>query len=172
LLLMLPAAAARAQLHATRLNPRCLPMIAPAATPCLSACVRRFSWFRSSVTPTAVAAPAAPAVPAPEANIPASAMSHSDVHSEAVSVATAPAVPVHDPTSVAAASGIGWPTDWLEALLSTMHSAAGLPWWMTIACATVIFRSAMVPLVVKQMKNIGQANTRTSLAQSHSQRTR
>ncbi len=61
------------------------------------------------------------------------------------------------PVNVATmASGIGWPTDWLEALLNSLHSTTGLPWWATIACATVIFRSVMFPLVVKQMKNIGQ----------------
>jgi YidC/Oxa1 family membrane protein insertase len=79
------------------------------------------------------------------------------IAADVASQSTSTAITTASPVNVASvASGIGWPTDWLEALLNSLHSAVGLPWWATIACATVIFRSAMIPLVVKQMKNIGQ----------------
>lgn len=134
-----------------------------------SLCVRRFGWFSS-----APAAAAAPALAATASAAPVSVATASMGSSSAVAAAPVAAAPVTQVVEVAAgsaaaaassatpvnvasaASGIGWPTDWLEALLSSMHTAAGLPWWATIACATLIFRSAMFPLVVKQMKNIGQ----------------
>jgi membrane protein insertase Oxa1/YidC/SpoIIIJ len=137
-----------------------------------SLCVRRFGWFSSA--PAAAAAAPASASAASATAAPVSAASASMGSSSAVAAAPVAAAPVTQVVEIAAdsaaaaassatpvnvasaASGIGWPTDWLEALLSSMHTAAGLPWWATIACATLIFRSAMFPLVVKQMKNIGQ----------------
>ena len=135
-----------------------------------SLCVRRFGWFSSA---PAAAAPAS-ASAASAAAAPVSAATAATGSSSAVAAAPVAAAPVTQVVEIAAnsaaaaassatpvnaasaASGIGWPTDWLEALLNSMHTAAGLPWWATIACATLVFRSAMFPLVVKQMKNIGQ----------------
>jgi hypothetical protein len=148
------AASARATLHLHA----AAPLVAPGV------CVRRFGWFSAAPAVASTTAPAAAATSAVGGSSAGAAAAAAPV------VAAAPAnnvvgiaaeiasqsAAVTTGTSASAASGIGWPTDWLEALLNSLHSSAGLPWWVTIACATVIFRSAMIPLVVKQMRNIGQ----------------
>ena len=127
--------------------------------------LRRFGWWSAAPAAPAAAASAANAAvsssPASVAAAPAAAASPASALAEAAadsatqfaSAAVATTTPVNVATM---ASGVGWPTDWLEALLNSLHSTTGLPWWATIACATLIFRSIMFPLVVKQMKNIGQ----------------
>ena len=129
--------------------------------------LRRFGWWS--------AAPAAPAAAASSVNAAVGTTTASAAAVSAPVAAASPACAIAEaaadtatqvasatvatvtPVNVAAiASGIGWPTDWLEVLLNSLHSTMGVPWWATIACATVIFRSIMFPLVVKQMKNIGQ----------------
>jgi len=128
--------------------------------------LRRFGWWSAAPAAPAAAASSnaavgtttasAAAVSAPVAAAsPACAIAEAaaDTATQVASATVATVTPVN---VAAIASGIGWPTDWLEVLLNSLHSTMGVPWWATIACATVIFRSIMFPLVVKQMKNIGQ----------------
>lgn len=171
-----PALRAAASARATLRLHAAAPLFAPAAPLFAPAvCVRRFGWFSAApaaasttasaaatsaavgVSSAGAAAAAAPVVAAAPANNVVGIAAELASQSAAASTATSTVVTASSSASAAsAASGIGWPTDWLEALLNSLHSSAGLPWWATIACATVIFRSAMIPLVVKQMKNIGQ----------------
>ncbi|KAI7902832.1 60Kd inner membrane protein-domain-containing protein [Cokeromyces recurvatus] len=45
------------------------------------------------------------------------------------------------------------PVGGLEAMFEYIHVYSGLPWWGTIAVATVIIRSALLPLMIKIQRN-------------------
>ncbi|KAI9493409.1 60Kd inner membrane protein-domain-containing protein [Zychaea mexicana] len=45
------------------------------------------------------------------------------------------------------------PVGGLEAMLEAVHVYSGLPWWGTIATATVIVRLALLPLMIKIQRN-------------------
>jgi len=49
---------------------------------------------------------------------------------------------------------IGGPVDLMCYVLNNAHNLTGLPWWMTLAACTLTVRMCMVPLVVKQMRNV------------------
>ncbi|KAJ1296547.1 hypothetical protein BS78_01G309800 [Paspalum vaginatum] len=67
--------------------------------------------------------------------------------------AAAASVPAPFPGEVAAAAADSFfPVAALQHFIDAIHSFTGLNWWVSIALATVIIRSATVPLLVKQMK--------------------
>ncbi|KAI8337637.1 60Kd inner membrane protein-domain-containing protein [Chlamydoabsidia padenii] len=45
------------------------------------------------------------------------------------------------------------PVGGLEAMLEAVHVTMGLPWWASIAAATVIVRTALLPLIIKLQRN-------------------
>ncbi|KAI8059317.1 60Kd inner membrane protein-domain-containing protein [Gongronella butleri] len=45
------------------------------------------------------------------------------------------------------------PVGALEAMLEAVHVTMGLPWWATIAAATVLVRTALLPLIIKLQRN-------------------
>ncbi|ORX56936.1 hypothetical protein DM01DRAFT_1334493 [Hesseltinella vesiculosa] len=45
------------------------------------------------------------------------------------------------------------PVGGLEAMLEAVHVSMGLPWWATIATATVLVRTALLPLIIKLQRN-------------------
>lgn len=49
-----------------------------------------------------------------------------------------------------------WPSDGVETALESLHSATGMPWWLTIVSSTIVIRAIMLPLVIKQMKGASQ----------------
>ncbi|KAI9318485.1 60Kd inner membrane protein-domain-containing protein [Dichotomocladium elegans] len=45
------------------------------------------------------------------------------------------------------------PVGGLEAMLEALHVMSGMPWWATIATATVLVRLALLPLMIKIQRN-------------------
>ncbi|CAL4114082.1 unnamed protein product [Meganyctiphanes norvegica] len=46
-----------------------------------------------------------------------------------------------------------WPSGWMQSGLENIHCGLDLPWWGTIALATVCIRCLLFPLVIKAQKN-------------------
>ncbi|KAG0726622.1 Mitochondrial inner membrane protein OXA1L [Chionoecetes opilio] len=53
----------------------------------------------------------------------------------------------------------GWtPVGLIQSALETMHVSLGMPWWLTIALATVMLRTLIFPLVVVGQRNAAKMN--------------
>ncbi|KAI8921163.1 60Kd inner membrane protein-domain-containing protein [Powellomyces hirtus] len=56
------------------------------------------------------------------------------------------------------------PTAWIDALMTTTHSATGFPWWLTIITCTVAMRAACTfPLAIQQRKRMERLASLTPL---------
>jgi len=70
------------------------------------------------------------------------------------SAAEAGSAPVQlvDPTIIELS--VGGPIDLATCLLHNIHMSSGLPWWATLAAATLVVRTFMFPLVIRSTKNV------------------
>eukprot|EP00736_Rhodelphis_marinus_P004731 Rmarinus@m.7817 len=65
-------------------------------------------------------------------------------------VSSSPGLP--DPSAVLADTLTETPTGVMFQFLDTIHDFSGLPWWATLASATILCRAALFPVYVKQVK--------------------
>lgn len=68
------------------------------------------------------------------------------------------AVAVAEPAFSTIGLGGYWPIGLIQNALEFTHMNLGLPWWASIVCLTIVFRSLLFPLVVKGHTNAAKMN--------------